>query len=299
MAEPFLYAGLSGTSLGVESFDLGRGVRLVSTYAHLFSPYIMAFAPPGPQGHHPAPWQAAKSGYGFDISIELQVPNSNLLANNLDARETIWWIAALLRIIEAPQVIVPVTSTHSFASAKDGPKDLALVPFEVTPRMFQFSPGMPKSLSIDSLNWVRNKWEPAGQLLSSNAKFFTALKAFDSATVLGKSSSAMLALWGGLEQLFAPSAGELRFRVSALLAAYDQPPGKDRLDCFKRVLKLYDQRSQAAHTASEVTAEPLMESYVLMRNVLVRMIDECEVPTQEKLQQILFGVTQSENADDC
>ena len=286
----YLYAGLSGTTLSVDTFDLGRDVQLVATYAHLMSPYIVAFAPAGPQGYHPAPWQAATGGAGFDITIELRVPNASLIGN-LDASELIWWIAALLRIGQVPQLTVPVRSNYPFESAKDGPGELSLEPMEVTPRIFRAAPDTPQSITADTLDWLKRKWEPAGQLLANNPRFYTALKAFDGATIEGKSSSAMLALWGGLEQLFAPSAGELRFRVSALIAAYLEQPGAARLECYKRILKLYNERSQAAHTAADVTTGPLIESYVLMRNVLVKMIDECNVPTQSSLEDQLFGVT--------
>ncbi len=101
----------------------------------------------------------------------------------------------------------------------------------------------------------------------------------------------MLAPWGGLEQLFAPSAGELRFRVAALLASYLQEPGASRLELYKQVLKLYNERSVAAHTAQEVETGPLVETYVIMRNALVRMIDEGSVPTQSDLESRLFYVT--------
>lgn len=66
-----LHAGLSGLELEDESFDLGDGLRLSKTYAHLMSPFLMAFAPAPPGGHHPAPWRAASGGFSFDVNAEL------------------------------------------------------------------------------------------------------------------------------------------------------------------------------------------------------------------------------------
>lgn len=53
------YFGLSGIDLEDASIDLGHGVLLTRTYAHLMAPYIMAFAPALPGRPHPGPWKAA------------------------------------------------------------------------------------------------------------------------------------------------------------------------------------------------------------------------------------------------
>jgi hypothetical protein len=95
-------------------------------------------------------------------------------------------------------------------------------------------------------------------------------------------------MWGGLEQIFAPSPGELRFRVAALMASYLEAHGTARLQLYKEILKLYGERSVAAHTAQEVETEPLQRTYVIMRNVLVKMIDTNQVPTQTDLEALLL-----------
>jgi hypothetical protein len=92
-----------------------------------------------------------------------------------------------------------------------------------------------------------------------------------------------------LEQLFAPSVGELRHRVAANLAAYLEPRGPKRLATYKRVLKLYNERSAAAHTASEIDAQALVASWVLLRNALMKMILTDHVPSQADFEQILFA----------
>ena len=185
---------------------------------------------------------------------------------------------------------MPVVSDHPFEDATnvDAP---TLEPFETERRIFH--PVEPSNcvLDEDMLCWVRDKWVTAGELLTSNTKFYTALKAFDAATVRGRTSSSLLALWGGLEQLFAPSPGELKFRVSALLASYLESEGRARFDRYKDILDLYNKRSTAAHTAKEIEIGPLAGTYVLMRNALLRMINENKVPTQADLEAMLFGIT--------
>ena len=127
----YLYGGLSGAELTTDSFELGEGIVLKRTYAHLMSPCLMAFARPGPEGHHPTPWKAAKGGFGFDIEIEIRVPNTSILSSSSDPRETIWWIVALLRIAQVPFVMVPVISDQSFQTMRKSKVEPIIEPFEV------------------------------------------------------------------------------------------------------------------------------------------------------------------------
>jgi len=80
-----------------------------------------------------------------------------------------------------------------------------------------------------------------------------ALRAAHAFTVRGRPVSALLTAWGALEELFAPSRAELRFRVSAHISAYLEPVGPKRLETFKTVADLYNARSKAAHTAERRT----------------------------------------------
>jgi hypothetical protein len=286
--QSYVYAGISGVTLEPETFDLGEGVVLSQTYAHLMSPCIMAFARPGPQGHHPAPWKPAKGGFSFDIQIELKVPSSTCLSDSFTAKDTIWWIAALLRVLQWPYLTVPVLSDHQFQLIPSIDYEPTLEPFETEHRLFQAADPETKAIGIKALMYVKEKWFPVGNLLAQNNKFYTAIKAFDSATVSGRSSASMLALWGAIEQLFSPTRAELRFRVASLLASYLEREGEKRFELYKKVLKLYDVRSVAAHTAQEVDADSIVHTYVLMRNALAQMIDELTVPTQDDLERLLF-----------
>ena len=285
----WLYGGVSGVKLAVECFAIGEGIELRQTYAHFFSTNMTAFAPPGPEGYHPAPWKAAKGGFGYDIEVEIRAPAQTTLGSSFDAREIIWWIASLLRLARYPYLSVPVISSQSFRDIPHSDEEPTLVPFETEGRMFGPPPDADCTIDADQLSWVADSWLEAGGLLNRNPKFYSAFKAFDSASLPGRASASMLALWGGLEQLFSPSTGELRFRVAALLASYLEQPGASRLELYKRVLKLYNERSIAAHTAKDVEIGPLTETYVLMRNALLRMIDEGNVPTQHELESLLFG----------
>ncbi len=288
MAEQKFFAGISGVDLPVDSYDLGFGVTLTRAYAHLMSPHIMAFARAEAGKAHSPPWRAAKGGLSYDVTVQLSIASIADLPGRLSAEDTAWWIAALLRIVGHPYLAVPVLSDQPFSDAATARNEPDLRPFETVPRILRAGEDGPTTIADENLDWTKRKWSTGAEMLQRNPIFLSAIRAFDFCTLEGKRSLSLLSVWAGLEQLFSPSPGESRFRVSSNIAAYLEPPGEQRLALFKRILKLYDSRSKAAHTSSEIAVGPLVESFVIMRNVLVKIIDEESIPTQEVLERRLF-----------
>jgi hypothetical protein len=283
-----MFGGIMNVELAELSFDLGSGVRLERTFAHLMSVNLMAFAPAKEGGVHPAPWKAAKGGFGYDISVEIQVPTGGILPGSLQPREAIWLIAALVRLAKCPYLMVPVISSHPFGAIADSPEEPTLEPFETERRLFQPAEERHAVLDSELLTWVSRVWSPTADLIKRDSRFDSAFRAFDLCTVRGRTSSSLLTVWGALEQLFAPSTAELRYRVSSNIAAYLNPPGEKRLEAYREILDLYNHRSTAAHTAKDVDQSAFLGSYVLMRNALVRMVDEQHVPDQKELERAIF-----------
>jgi len=93
-----IYGGLSGVEMVDTEFDFGRGIIIRKTYAHLTSPFIMAFKPPGKYKFHDGPWKAAKGGVSFDISAEVEVPVIKELNDDFDQMDLLWLVVALLRL---------------------------------------------------------------------------------------------------------------------------------------------------------------------------------------------------------
>ena len=284
-----LYAGLSQIRYCGEPFELGHGIVLRSTYAHLFTANIMAFerAPKGKP--HPAPWRAARGGLGYDVEVELSVPLGQKLPGELSAEDGAWLIAALLRLAEYAYLMVPVISDVSFGDAATSRQEPLLRPFEIEPRILHAGDGELSCLKTEDLLWVKSVWPRTAELMRTCPQLNMALRAADACTVRGRPASALLIVWGALEELFAPWAAELRFRVSAHIAAYLEPVGPKRLELFKTLAKLYNARSKAAHTAQDAEVAVLVQSFVILRNALIRMIDEGTVPTQADLEQRLFS----------
>jgi hypothetical protein len=284
-----IFGGISGAKLPVDEFDLGDGVILKATYAHVMAPFLMAFSPAEPGKAHPAPWSAVKGGLGYDVHIELKV-DSKGEPDWLIGTRSLWWIIALLRLKSSFILSIPVFADRPF---QEIPKtsNARLFPFEIETRGSLHSIGEIVELSMDDLSWVAKTWKQSAFLFQREHNFAQAFQAFDHAPTIASPSLGLLTLWSALEHLFAPSKQELRFRVSALIACYLESSGSDRLQLHKKLLKLYDERSQAAHTANAVEANSASETFLIMKNVLSKIISEDRVPSREFLEKLLFGVS--------
>jgi hypothetical protein len=284
-----IFGGVGNVTLEPESADLGYGVVMRQAYAHLFSPCMMAFSPPTAPGRpHGGPWRAATGGFSHDISIELEVPAGEY-PGGLSQHDVLWWIAALLRLAHYPYLNIPVISTRSLRDAAHCEPAPVLTPFEVEYRMFGPGPDGFQTIDQAIVDWLTETWAETAKTMLPNENFNRAIRAFDACTVQGRNSSTMLALWGGLEQLFSPGTTELRYRVSSNIAAYLHPFGPERLKRQREMMQLYNARSTAAHTASEVDVGPIVQSYVIMRNSLMKMVNDQHIPTQSDLEGLLFS----------
>ena len=93
-----LYGGVAGAGLGVDEFEVCNGLVLRKTYAHVMSPYILAFRRPGPTDlTHPGPWKPARGGMWLDIEIEIALQKGTRPAS-FNRVNTLWWLLALLRL---------------------------------------------------------------------------------------------------------------------------------------------------------------------------------------------------------
>ena len=286
--QPTIYAGLSNVNYRGETFNLGYGVKLKATYAYLFAAPMMAFAKAEPGKASPAPWHATQGGgFSYHIEAEIAVSEPNELPGSLTPEEVVWLIAALLRLAEYAYLIVPVLSDHAFDEVSTSSQKPLLRPFETEPRIVKAGDSL-GVIKLSDLEWIKLAWPRTAEMLKTSPSFNTALRAADACTIRGRPASALLMVWGALEELFAPSRAELRFRVSANIAAYLEPIGSKRLALYKSVASLYNKRSKAAHSAQDADLDALIESFVLLRNALIRMIDDGSVPKQTDFESLLF-----------
>ena len=282
------HVGISGGTLPVEHVDLGHGVWMYRTYAHFMSACLMAFAPAQQGKPHPGPWRAANGGFSFDITIELRIGDGRK-PGSFNVVETATWIVALLRLGFAPYLTAPVTINMPFSEAARREVEPTITPLEIQDRNFFKSDERSEEIPLGKLEWLKATWHSSAELARANPQLLTAVLACDSRRVRTRISQSVLTIWGALEQLFAPSSGELRHRVAANIAAYLEPRGPRRLATYKQVMKLYNARSAAAHTTKEVDQNLMLESWVILRNALIKMISEHQVPSQSDFEHLLYA----------
>lgn len=284
-----LHAGIAGINLNVDEFDFGQGIILKKTYAHIMAPYLAAFTPAEEGKHHPAPWKAVSGGMGFDIQAELYIPIEFTLPDWFDRINTIWWFAALMRLKASILVSVPVIANKPFAEIPQSKEEPYFWPIEMRPSRLVPVNNPSQEINESDLQWIRNYWISGGALMNKNSEFNVAFQAIDACIWSHSPSLALVSLWGALERLFSPSHYELCFRVSAIIASYLEIPGEERLSLYRRVKKLYDARSKAAHGSPIEDNKSLLETYALLKRALVKMIEENHVPSHEELEALLFG----------
>lgn len=283
-----VHAGLAGIELVMDSFDLGEGILLRRSYAHLFAPFMMAFKPAPIGQHHPGPWKSASGGFSFDVNAELLIPShiENDFGSKLGVARTLLF---LLRLGVNPAITLPVFANHPFSTLAQIPNSEAMLfPYEVQHRHFPLGV-VGGIVDLAAVSWVKDRWKITHKLISNSSEFALAVEAIDSGQFIENHALTLVSLWGALEALFSPSTAELKFRVSALIASFLEQPGAMRAKRQKEIAKLYDKRSAAAHGTPRHEPEHILQTFNLLREVLFRIIDMGFVPKKSELEDILFG----------
>lgn len=285
-----LFIGLSGPNLLGKRIEFSRGIVLEETFAHLMAPLTMAFGRPASGEHHPGPWKAARGGFGQDIVAQLSIPK-NAAKTMRERMEIASTISFLLRLWSDPSVTMIAGANMAFTSIKDAPDALAhIFPLQFRERIFAIEIA-DRERVLGSLDWVVEHLEPTLKIMGESPEFRLAASALEAGQFIENTALTIISLWGALEALFSPSTSELRFRVSALIASYINPPGKDRLEAQKAIAALYDKRSAAAHGSPKHSGDDLLATFELLRKVLIRLIRDGGVPSKRELEARLFGAS--------
>lgn len=288
MNDSAVYAGLSGLRLDGEFFDLGHGVTIRSVYSHVMAPFVIALTRAEPGKHHPGPWKSIDGGLQYELVAEVCVPETTPRDHEATLR-TAKAVVFLLRIGVDPAVTAPVFSNHSFADPSGIlEKSTQILPYEILPRFLQLV-APEATLNATTAGWVADNLQNVERLSRTSAEFSLAREALDQGQFVENQALALISLWSALEALFSPSQSELRFRVSSLIATFLEPPGDSRLQLQKQIAKLYDKRSAAAHGKPKHQQEDLVDTFNVLREVLLKIIQLGSVPSKESLEASLFG----------
>jgi hypothetical protein len=284
-----LYGGISDVIVPSAMFEFGYGVTLAPTKAHFMRPCLMTFE--RPEASFPA-WQSASGSFGFDLVAELCVPAKVNVPQWFDKANTVWWLAALLRLRATSRLRIPVLSNVSFSRAlRSSSHSFWPVDSESGRTRLMLDPTAGNRILEGDLEWIRMHWIEAGQLMHISPAFNFAFQALDQSSFSREPALVLVLLWSALETLFSPARSELRFRVSANIATFLEPPGPGRANLQRTAAKLYDARSAAVHGQPEQAEEPLIATYTLLKRVLLKIVDNNHVPSIAEIETALFGST--------
>ena len=157
-----IFAGLSGAKLDIDNFELGEGLVLSKTYAHLTVPMLMLFKPAPPGQHHPGPMRAAKGGWGYDIHIQLHVPLEFDTNDWFDRLNTAWWVTALLRLIGTSSLMVTVISDMPFSEIAESEIEPHLIPIEAAKNRIVIEE-LSEVIQKNKLDWIKLYWRNGGK----------------------------------------------------------------------------------------------------------------------------------------
>lgn len=290
-----LYGGLAGCELEIDNFDFGQGITISKTFARLSMPFIVSFAQAKKNNPFGGCIRAASGGFGFVMHTQLYLPKDIKVPDDFDLLNTGWLFAALLRLRTTPRVILVLYSSAPFVEGGDLEREMELWPVEVEPRALKMGAEGTATISEADLKWVKKYWMPCGMLMRRNPEFNLAVQTFARSQFARSSSMALLAMWGALESLFSPARNELSFRISSNIAVFLEPPGEGRVVLQEKVARLYSARCSAAHSSEEKCEEPLLDTYFLMKRVIIKIIEENHIPTRRELKARMFGGKISES----
>ena len=280
-----LFGGVAGAALPVDEFEICDGLVLRKTYAHLMSPYMLAFRRPvRADQHHPGPWKPARGGVWMDVEIEIALQQGRR-PTGFDRLNTLWWILALLRLSSGAALKLPVISDVSFSVIADGSIEPSLWPVETLPRQFHTVPDPPRTIENEHLFWVRDAFDPGAELMSDST-FGRAFGAFDGAIWAHSTGSALVTIWAALESLVQPGKQGITKVLASSLAALLEPFGPRRDRLFGRVKSLYEARGGSAHASRSPEAEQLLSSFEIGRRSFVTCINRRALPKLAELQEI-------------
>ncbi len=231
---------------------------------------------------------AAVARYSREIRFELVVPRHAGWEDETSF-ELAWELLAAIRLSSLAELLMPAVSDCPWGTIP-GIKDnrAHIRPIEDVPGAKVLTPG--STVTPEHLDWVKAHFMGFAKLLNVPT-FRLASEAL--ATHHLQHSDRMMAahVWAGIEALIEVKA-ELRFRLSALIASVLEEPGVQRRGMFKKISKMYDQRSKIVHGANLSTKDirvHTIEARTLLARLMRSYVQRGKVPTMEELELELFA----------
>lgn len=277
-----LYAGITNITVHSE-FKITDGLIIRPIKAYIMTPYIIRYTDEPPGTKHSKPWKSA-SGSEFAINSEIFL-HRNCTPLSFDRLNTIWWLAALIRMHHAHAIRVPVISDTSFLEHSESKLDPTLWPREVSPIGMAFDGvAWDGFMSKNTIEWLQNHFLNSSTLLESES-FRLSFLAFDKSHSSTSMSEAMLLIWSAIEALFRPGRSRITHRLCAAISCYleSEKSGIDRF--YNIVRELYEKRGEISHAARAPDAKSVVESYDIARRCIVKSLEVSSLPSTDELME--------------
>tara|TARA_B110000196_G_scaffold319254_1_gene336788 strand:+ start:77 stop:955 length:879 start_codon:yes stop_codon:yes gene_type:complete len=281
-----LSIGIAGVEIDFDKLELGHGIEVRKSFAHYMAPHMVSLESPTKEKLAPSPWLTVKGSFDLKISWEIYIPE-DFSISGLNKSDLLGYIITMMRLGVSPQINCPVISTSSFFDKEQFyESDPVVVQFERN-RLITFK-GKSDVLSKSGFEWIAKDFIKKLNLISANPELKMALSAIDDIYFQKSTALSLVGIWGALEAIFTKSKAELRFRVSVMIASYLKQGSNNAYDYHKKLLKLYDARSKAAHGDLKLKDSTLYDSFEVMYEVIAKIFENEHVPTKEELERLLL-----------
>lgn len=283
-----VYLGMSGVKVSFDELVLPKGVIARRAYAHFMSPHMVALESPTREKLAPSPWKTVRGSGDKIVHWELEVDLTQK-PEGAEADDYVKTIVSLLRLGLSPQLHCFLISSVSFASKAEFNDSEPEVSLWETNRVLVLK-GANDELSQNTFGWIAENLERRMDLIYKHYELKLAVSSLDEVHFQQSLPMSLVLLWGALEAIFTKDKAELRFRVSVMIASYLEPDGGDKAyQLYKKVAKLYNERSKAAHGDNSVKQDTLLQTYELLYKAVEKMFEQNSVPTKESLERSLLG----------
>lgn len=142
----------------------------------------------------------------------------------------------------------------------------------------------------EDINWLKTNFDRMHKIANESEQFQFALEASLDWRYAKNIRSAIARLWSGIEALFGIHT-ELVYRISFYSASLLAPRGKQRVEKFEEVKKLYGKRSKAVHggkLSEDILTKAANDSYVLLKELLLCSIEKGHALSEDDLNEAMF-----------
>lgn len=234
---------------------------------------------------HPAPWRALVGGASFDLNAELALPQK-IKGINIPQEELLDLVMALIRLSVLPQIIAPALSSKSFSTGIEDEAFKAQL-HETYQRHFPISQESPEQIGVERFDWIKFHLKSALQQISGSSTLKGILQVFTDVQFVRHPAFAYVSVWAALESIF-DVGNEINHRVSAYIATFLEDFGAGRRELYFRCKELYKKRCHAAHKGQKPKNDELLESVVLLRRMVVKIIEEGCMPSVSEIEKRVF-----------